>query len=413
MMKTLSLGWLLVMLVTIGFARGDAAAAAEKARSKKKPVVAKTPDVDKDDADDFEKDKGPVDRKIHISGVMSTSLRMTWMDAHTLPDGTRKEDDRTFELEHVHVKLGGDLTRHLSWAVQPCVAHNNEFSVIEANFTYAFFRALQVTVGRFLLPFGQFNQRSLPGSFATVSRPLLFSSHEERTISYKGITPSNLFFTPRDDIGIELGGSVWLGESEKFQLSYSGYFTNGLRSVSGTSSRFWDDNNNGKQLGARATLGYFGDRLSASIGVSGLLNEWEKSLRQYAVGADAWIGYEIKPGRRINLRGEYIFMRREIVPTADLLKGDEDIAGLYVTLDGMILSWLGAFAQFDSLDNKMPRVATGGGIEDFTGTMNRYLFGLLFVPVGPLNIRLEYSWWQIPLGYPDAHRVTVQAMVVF
>jgi hypothetical protein len=366
---------------------------------------------DAGDDDDFEK-KGPVDRKVHISGVGAISGRLTYYDDHNLADGTRREDERTMQIDHIHLKFAGDLTDSLSWSVMPCLIHMNEFSVIEAKFTYSFHSAFQVTVGRFLLPFGQFNLRALPGLFNTISRPLLFQSHDDRFISFPG-TPQPFLFTPRDDLGVLVGGSVWLGSAEKWQLSYQLYFTNGLRAVSDTSARFWDDNNNGKQFGGRMTLGYYGDKVSLALGGSALFNEYEDTHRQVAFGGDAVLSYEVARGRRINLRGEYVFMRREVLPGPQLLSGDEEISGFYISIDGMLNAWMGAFAQFDSLRNSHPQAFLNESFGDSEVTMNRWLVGLLFQPVGPLFIRLEYSRWMMPLGYPDAHRVDIQTLWTF
>jgi hypothetical protein len=373
------------------------------------PEPARKPNADDDDWNKA----GPVNRTPRVSGVLMASYRLTGFAEHRLPDGSRVEDSNTFQLEHSHVKLSGDLSERLSWELMPCLTHMNDFSVVTANFVYTSSPRLQVTVGRFLLPFGQFNLRSLPGSYGTVSRPLLYSSHEDRPVRPDPRVPANFLFTPRDDTGLGLSGSAWLGAGDAVQVSYNLYLTNGLRAVSDQAGRFWDDNNKGKQLGGRLGVSYHGTPLAVSAAASLLANRYEDQHDQRAWAVDAVASYQYAAARRITVRGEYADMTREIQPTALLLQGDEQTKGAYVTVEANLTEAWGVYYQFDTLTARTPTAQLGQGFSDQKVTTNRHAGGLSVILDEYLQLRAEYGLWLLPLGLPDAHRLAVQTVVTF
>lgn len=364
------------------------------------------------DDDDWNK-AGPVNRTPRVSGALMASYRLTWFAEHRLPDGSRVEDSNTFQLEHSHVKLSGDLSEKLSWELMPCVTHMNDFSVVTANFVYTLSPRLQATFGRFLLPFGQFNLRSLPGTYGTVSRPLLYSSHEDRQVRPDPRVPGNFLFTPRDDTGLGLSGSAWFGAGDVVQVSYNLYLTNGLRAVSDQHGRFWDDNNKGKQLGGRVGVSYPGTRLTVSAAGSFLANRYEQEHDQRAWAVDAAASYQLAGARRLTVRGEYADMTREIQPTALLLQGDEQTKGAYVTVEAALTEAWGAYYQFDTLTARTPAAQLNQGFRDLEVTTTRHAAGLTLVVDEYLQLRAEYGLWLMPLGLPDAHRLAVQTVVTF
>ncbi len=366
----------------------------------------------KADDDDWDK-PGPVNRTPRLSGVMMASFRSTWFSEHRLPDDSRVEDFKTFQVEHAHVKFSGDSSERLSWEVMPCVTHMNDFSVVTANFVYTASPLVQGTFGRFLLPFGQFNVRSLPGSYGTVSRPLIYSSHEDRPIQIDSRLPRNFLFTPRDDMGLGLSGSKWFATGDVVQVSYNLYLTNGLRAVSDEMSRFWDDNNSGKQAGGRVGVSYNGNPVTLSAAGSLLANQYEEKYDQRAWAVDAVASYQYATARRITMRGEYMDMTREIVPTATLLAGDEGIRGAYITVEGNLTGVWAAFYQWDTLTSRTPVAQLNQGFRDEEVTVNRHTAGLSLVVDDYLQIRAEYGLWLHPLGLPNAQRLAVQTVVTF
>lgn len=373
---------------------------------------------DWDEEEDDWEDEGTaeIDRAPKISGVMQASVRGTFFGGAELPDGTPSTDDLSFQIEHTHLKFAGDLTHALSWEIMPCVTHMNSFSVITANFALAVAPTLHITAGRFLLPFGQFNLRSLPGSYTPVSRPLVYASHEDRAVQFDLGSPDSIMFTPRDDAGVQVGGNAWFGP---MQLSYIGYVTNGLRATSNDMARHWDDNNRGKQLGGRVELGYSSLYLQAGAGGSLLSNDYEddpvtgKGLDQVMWGADAYLTMRTEDGQRFSLRGEFVDMHREIVPNEDLRGGDERIQGGYVTVEGEVRPGYGLYYQLDLVRQRTPRSRLDETFVDVDEIALRHVGGAFVTIAGFLQLKAEYGNWQHGYGLPMAHRVALQTVLAF
>jgi len=390
------------------------------------PAPAATPDPDIDAAsiqsareemeedeeeDDWNDDDAEVDRSVHISGVLQASYRATFYTDDALPDGTAVDDDNRFQLEHTHIKLSGDQTQDLSYEIMPCLTHMNDFSIMTAFFDYAVATGLHIVAGRFMMPFGQFNMRSMPGVYNTVSRPLIYQSHEDRMIDFGQLTPSPILFTPRDDLGLQGYGSLWFGDS--VQLSYTASITNGLRPESNSHARFWTDNNNAKQVVGRVSLGYHGDALGMSTGGSVLWNRYHEDLAQLAWGADAMFYYRYHSMRHIRLHTEYVRMDREIIADELLRQGDERTQGAYATLEVELVQWLSVVYGFDWLEETTPRVDGTAGASDADAGMTRHTAGGNFIVAEALHIRLEYGFWNQEPGLPDAHRLSAQTLVTF
>lgn len=390
---------------------------AEPNKNKDTQVVSNTDSTqdawDSTAADDWDTDTGEVDRKPHISGVMQASFRAAFFAADA--QGIRRPDSNAFQLEHNHVKLSGDITHELSWEIMPCLTHMNTFSVVTANFAYAFGSALHLVAGRFLLPFGQFNARSLPGTYNTVSRPLLYLSHEDGIAEFAGITASPFFFTPRDDLGLQANGNVWFGGSH-FQLSYAASVTNGLRPESPTMARFWNDNNKAKQVAGRATLGIFAGPFSITAGGSGLWNQYHEALGQTALGGDLEIQLTYAEGRSAVIRGEVVRMDREVIPNEKLLKGRETIQSAYGTFELDLTSWLAMYYELDWLEEITPDVNAALVPYYKSKSVMRHTGGVGFRFAEAVVLRLEYGHWQVhdTLGAVHiAHLLSAQTVLTF
>ncbi len=374
----------------------------------------------------------PLDLSPQVSGVLQASVRATFFDKESyvaneiLDEEASLDDDFAFQLDHTHIRLYGHLSQQLFWEVRPCLTHLDDFSIMTALFGYEIHRAFRITAGRFLLPFGQFNLRSLPGDYDTLSRPLLYQSHEDGMIQFPDRTPSNLLFTPRDDTGLLLSGSTDFGTGDVIDMSWDLYITNGLRSASNTGARFWDDNNNGKQFGGRLGGGWNWGGFRAQAGASLLSNVYEdnaltdEGLDQRAVSLDGVISLAYFGERRVTLRGEYVYTIREIQPNVMLSQGDEAMRGGYVTVDVDVLENLNAYYQFDTLTERSPRVFENSPITDLDDelrdlnmTTHRHTGGISLTVFDPLVLRAEYGRWLEPEGTSHAHRASIQTVVTF
>ncbi|MEE9385156.1 MAG: hypothetical protein V3V08_17260 [Nannocystaceae bacterium] len=376
-------------------------------------------DDDWGDDDDWSDDSGPVDRTPKLSGVLAASARATQFAADDLPDGTPIADEVTFQIEHTHLKFSGDLTHKLAWEIMPCLTHMNSFSVMTAHFVYTVAPALQVTAGRFLLPFGHFNLRSLPGSFTPISRPLLYVSHEDRPVRFELGTPPSLMFTPRDDVGVQVSGNAWFAPNDVMQLSYMLYATNGLREASNQMSRHWDDNNNSKQLGGRVELGYNGAVLTTTVGGSLLANDYEddpdtgRGLNQIAWNVDSSVSLRSRRGQRLTVRADYTRMHREVIPNDALRRGDERLEGGYAAIEAEFEPGTGLYYQYDASRQITPRARINETFYDLETIANRHVTGVFVTLAEFMQIKAEYGLSRHGWGIPDAHRVGLQTIVSF
>lgn len=367
-----------------------------------------------EEEDDNWETEGPVDRSWSVSGVMSMAYVGTMFDYHEVLGGLiLKEDEHTFQLEHIHVKLTGDLTHKLSFTLMPELNTAGRFSVIEANFTYAFSDKIQLTAGRFLVPFGQFNLHSLIGSFTPASRPLLYQGHESRFITFDKYSPTFFLHTSRDDVGVEATGSLWLGKEESMQVWYGAYVINGFRPDSNSSARHWEDNNNWKGLGGKLVYSLYFDKWEFSLGGSLIWTRYEEDLDYLAYGFDGRISGWLFGRYRTTLRGEVVISPREIIPNAQVLEGEETVEGFYVILKSELAHWLTLFTQFDRLSNEFPDPLGSDPFHETRITTDRILGGVSFSPDRFLQVKLEYSYWMQEANLPNAHRMIVQALLTF
>ncbi len=355
-----------------------------------------------------------VDRSWSCFGVMSMSYVGTMYAPNEILGGlVVKEDEHTFQIEHVHLKIAGDLSRKLSFVLTPCLTHMERFSVIEAKFTYKFADSFLLTAGRFLVPFGQFNERSMPGSFTPVSRPLLYQSHESRFITFDEYSPEYFLFTPREDIGIQVSGSLWLGEEDTVQVWYGGYVINGFRADSNTMVRHWDDNNNYKGFGGRLVYSIYLDRWELSLGSSALWTRYEEDLDQTAYSLEALIRTSLLDRYQTTLRGEFVVSPREMIPDEEMLQGDKKTKGFYLTLESRLANWLTVYGQYDLLSNEYVRPLLNEGFQRECISTNRILGGAVISPDRIIEVKFEYGYWMHELALPNAHRIALQAILAF
>jgi hypothetical protein len=304
------------------------------------------------------------------------------------------------------------------------------FSVIEAHFMYEFANSFQLTVGRFLVPFG-FNLRSLIGSFTPVSRPLLYVGHDTRTIAFRTYSPTSFLYTSRDDIGVEATGSIWLGATENMQLWYGLYVANGFRPASVSPARPWLDDNEWKGVGGQVVYSFYFDDWDFSLGGSTTWSRYLRELDYLAYSVDARISARLIGQHMTTLRAELVINPRETAREAETADGeiveqevDETIEGFYVTLESKLTTWLTLFTQFDRLSNDIPCPGIDGNHNRETKATHRILGGAVLSPDEIVEIKLEYSHYmhraapaclfadrteELPL--PDAHRVIVQGIL--
>ncbi len=187
-------------------------------------------------------------------------------------------DRNTFSLDDAYVKFSYAFTDQLTGR------YYTDGSLAELEFRHS--DALQLNGGVVVVPFGQFNQRSFPDSFDTLSRPLLYLSNREIFVTAPNL-PSPVFNSVYSDTGLVFSGSLWRGQD---QLYYAAYVTNGLlggNDLGQTSAT--RDNNNDKQIGGRVayTNASWLERTRIGFGISAAGGDYdlndELSYRLYGV----------------------------------------------------------------------------------------------------------------------------------
>lgn len=409
------------------------------------PAVDLDADLDDDAADlaDFMSDDGddaPVDAA-HSgwtwSGVMATSYRYRKFGA-TLNDEAVNTSD--FQLEHVHLSISKDTGSKSSIKVMPCLTHMETFSVIEARFDLDVWSkkdemgfdlsGLTFTAGRFLIPFGRFNSVSFPDGFDTLSRPLLYQSHEDGFLSAPN-NPTPLFFTQQSDVGSMLSYNTWLLDQE---AQFNAYFfvVNGLQGTNNINSldmfRKWKDNNQDKTIGGRAV--FSNDLLK--IGLSAMNGTFDRNdeLQYDMFGLDFEIGLDLTPGNESNRRplalyGEYVFSPREIM-YGDLLVPSNQIKdlatlnGMYVGLSFKATDKFLMFVEYDSLENTQPELFGPGfnlldtsKLDEISTSITRYTLGFNYMLDDATKLKAEYGFWDMDLDGPESDRFSVQLVVTF
>jgi hypothetical protein len=284
---------------------------------------------------------------------------------------------------------------------------------------------LQLNAGVVVVPFGQFNPRSFPDSFDTLSRPLLYLGDED-VLAQPENNPRPVFRSLYSDAGVAASGSLFRGRD---QLAYAVAVTNGLAgTVDLGQGAGFSDNNDTKQLAARVAYGsaswFDGARLG--IGASFLNGKYDAadalSYRMY--GADLLVVLEGLFGGEgsVTVRGEYVFAPRETQhgvagAPGTTVRNANRVQGAYLVVEVRPDARWMFYAATDWLAQRQPLLA--GGLfdpskpDDETTRVLRAAIGVVRrLRIGVL-LKLEYAYWDFDAGAPDAHRVATQVVVPF
>jgi len=284
----------------------------------------------------------------------------------------------------------------------------------------------QVNAGVVVVPFGQFNARSFPDTFDTLSRPLLYLGDED-TFATPANNPRPVFRSIYSDTGVVLSGNWWRGGR---QLYYAAHVTNGLVGVNelGQDSSF-ADNNDSKQFGARVAyaVAEILPRVRAGFGLSFLAGKYDSadshSYRMYGADVVVVIDGIFRRGEgSLTFRGEWVYAPREVrfgtVGDPSALVNDVNrVQGGYLLAEARIDARWMVYVEGDLLSQEQPLLA--GGLFDpldpaevrsrllrvTAGIVHRFPIGIVW--------KLEYGFWDFDHGAPDAHRLSTQVVVPF
>jgi len=203
------------------------------------------------------------DRSIRLSG---SGELLGWATiAGSMRQGifNRNTSNSDFLLTHVHPKLTASLGPKALTSIEFCITHPRVGPQPEqAYFEYDTNERLNFQAGRFLVPFGQWNQIHDVFDHKSIAYPLMYLGHEEEELALRG-GPTPIVSTAFTDIGVLGYGSFWPSSSD--QIWYGAYVCNGRF---GGSDIEWEDlwntyrdNNSDKAYGGRAVWTH-GDNLS-------------------------------------------------------------------------------------------------------------------------------------------------------
>ncbi len=335
--------------------------------------------------------------------------------------------DRDFVFEHLHMKITAGLTDKLSLIAGPCFTHHEAMSMRYAYLEAAlwekeFETLLSVEAGRFLVPFGRFNQLSEVSSYPTVSRPMMFTSHSQDIIIPAHHYPHPIFMTELSDMGLNFSGNKWF--QEKHQLWYAIWIGNGMyqEGYSGhahhemiaeakpmdiswlQAKRFSSDNNKDKTLGGRLVWSF---KDTVSVGSSYMFGKYDRDaelgysvlgvdLKFKMCGVEFTSEYAIAPT-------EFSAYNAGITPTATtIIEDDYTTSGYYCqALYPLNKKWE-VVGMYDFLQRKGPELEDEEydavefdvlevGAKDETTSMKKISLGINYSPTGSVKIKTEYA----------------------
>jgi hypothetical protein len=215
----------------------------------------------------------------------------------------RSNTNSDFIITHFHPKLTAPLGPKAFAYAELCITHPRVGPQPEqAYLEYGVSERLNFQAGRFLVPFGQWNQIHDVFDHKSIAYPLMYLGHEEEELAIQG-GPRPIVSTGFSDIGVLAYGSFWPGPND--QLWYGAYLTNGR--FGGTDIEWLDlwntvrDNNSDKAYGGRAVWTH-GDSLTVGASYQTGRYDVENKLRYRFAGVDAY--YRVAD--KVNLRAEYV-----------------------------------------------------------------------------------------------------------
>lgn len=355
--------------------------------------------------------------RLNIGAVIAVTYRATFFTA------SPPRDTNTFELEDRYIRL----VYRFNEQVTARFYTNGALAEIE----YIHSDPLQVNFGRVLVPFGQFNRRSFPDTFDTITRPLLYLSGTE--VFLQPINqPRPVFNTIYSDNGLVLSGNVWGDEKKSYdQIYYAVFVTNGLTGATdlagGSSNR---DNNQDKQFGARGTFttSRWIRNTTLGFGLSAMTGQYDANdrldYRMYGVDLLVVLNNVFTRGEgSLTFRAEYVYAPREILVTPStnpttMVEDANRTQGAYLLVEARVdTSWM-VYFQFDWLSQNAPLIDPTTGqvnpaLPSMTTAILRYTIGVNYRFKLGISWRLEYAYWDFDLGAPDAHRLSTQVVVPF
>jgi hypothetical protein len=235
----------------------------------------------------------------------------------------------------------------------------------------------ELTMGRFIVPFGAFSGRVHPGQLRTVSLPLMYNMGRR----VGPIGPGQpVILLPYADEGANLHLEYELPHD--CNVTLDSYAVNGLQ-FGGPAvfffSRSYQDNNSNVAVGGRATIGNDRWRFGGSIAGGELQNEGDPLQTYSLAGGD--VSY--RHGERFRAYYEYAIREEDSFPSPD----SESIAyGNLIEAEVLLLKKpkISFLARYDTLEHR-------GVLGDMS--TERFTYGLNWVLPGGSLLILDHEHW--------------------
>lgn len=293
--------------------------------------------------------------------------------------------DRSFELEHLILQVSADVGDGLSLHFTPAASHRGGLFIIEAHAAYQATDWLEITAGRFLVPFNGTHAWAFPSD--SFIEPYLPEN-----------APKPFMYAPWWDEGVMASGGLSFGAEEEHRFWYAAYVINGFdeAGLQGIHKRNIGDNNDNKTLGGRVSVTLsLGEDATLALGAAVLYGKYDAfdDLEFFAVEADL----EFATGP-FSLYLEVFHLPQEIqAPVAENPAFRHlDVArttGVKVRPRVRVLDGLTLFAQADWLLVDQPRRTNGQfsvmALDDERFEIRRFVFGARIDLTSHLVLELE------------------------
>lgn len=308
---------------------------------------------------------------MHIGG----SLSLNWRNIGPRKPGFETQIQNEVYLADMYLGLDGPFVDKVPMQVEfhMPTADQGNIRLNQLNFGYKGIDNLTFQFGKFLVPFGRYNELYQPDEFLTVTRPLLYASPDSLDLVVRLNSPRPPLSSGYTDIGArvsyypptidpllpqELTFFVvnGLGESNNRQRTFPNTDNLGIPGVPaggstidfGHQNNNLADNNNSKSIGARAvfSLGDLrfpwpipegaSDLKGVNVGLSGMGGQYDLDgeLNYQMYGLDASFDY-----RGFNFSGEYMYSYNQFLAPLDLVANLQNSSGTLASPIRQVRDW--------------------------------------------------------------------------
>lgn len=343
-------------------------------------------------------EKGVAQDRWHWSGSIATNARGYMQTLNK----AEEVGLNTFTVEAAQ-KVSCNLSEHVAINVKTCLSCHG-FRVSEAYAEMNVHYLLNFEIGRFIVPFGEFNGRHDPFNFTTASKPLPYMmGHMVRPLDHN----YSILMTPYADNGIKIFGNYW--PNENVQLSYALYMVDGLKGtndINWIQSEEYRDNNPFPVEGARVVIAPYDLGMIGGSFLAGKYDD-DSDLGYWIAGVE----FRTKV-KRFNIRGEYLHRKTQVkIPGAGgaTIRDAFTKSGFYAEMDFPVQRYLEFVTRVDGMLRKGP--AVGQALDESMG-ITRLTAGVTMTVRSNMMFKVNHEFWRFT-DFDDINLVNVQVVLTY